>query len=213
MRPSRDALWRASHHEGLNDGKQRTAGKSRAGAWPRLHSAHDPSVARRGGLRLRGSSHDRAGAHAHLLGRHVLPLRVPGDLDRAVRPQRERRLRVSRARAARPARRPTGCSRVQSLVYAVCTIVALFVLVRLRVGLNYSPAQSRADADDLRARGAAVLHGRARHHAGDLAALLAHQRRLRRRSARRRRRLPGPDSAARSPRRARRRADGGRARR
>ena len=28
---------------------------------------------------------------------------------------------------------------VQSLVHAVCTIVALFVLVRLRVGLNYSP--------------------------------------------------------------------------
>lgn len=27
----------------------------------------------------------------------------------------------------------------QSLVYAVCTIVALFVLVRMRVGLNYSP--------------------------------------------------------------------------
>src|SRR4030081_3776960 len=28
---------------------------------------------------------------------------------------------------------------VQSLVYAVCTIIALFFLVRLRVGLNYSP--------------------------------------------------------------------------
>ena len=27
----------------------------------------------------------------------------------------------------------------ESLIYAVCTIVALFVLVRLRVGLNYSP--------------------------------------------------------------------------
>src|SRR3982750_3098380 len=27
----------------------------------------------------------------------------------------------------------------QSLVYAVCTIVALFFLVRLRVGLSYSP--------------------------------------------------------------------------
>src|SRR6266849_1678652 len=27
----------------------------------------------------------------------------------------------------------------QALAYAVCTIVALFVLVRLRVGLNYSP--------------------------------------------------------------------------
>jgi spermidine synthase len=28
----------------------------------------------------------------------------------------------------------------QSLIYAVCTVVALFALVRLRVGLNYSPA-------------------------------------------------------------------------
>src|SRR4051812_46996269 len=27
----------------------------------------------------------------------------------------------------------------QSIVYALCTIVSLFVLVRLRVGLNYSP--------------------------------------------------------------------------
>src|SRR2546425_3371873 len=27
----------------------------------------------------------------------------------------------------------------ESLIYAVCTIVALFLLVRLRVGLNYSP--------------------------------------------------------------------------
>ena len=27
----------------------------------------------------------------------------------------------------------------QAAIYAVCTIVALFVLVRLRVGLNYSP--------------------------------------------------------------------------
>ena len=29
---------------------------------------------------------------------------------------------------------------VQSIVHAMCTIVAVFVLVRLRVGLNYSPA-------------------------------------------------------------------------
>src|SRR5438105_1952142 len=36
--------------------------------------------------------------------------------------------------------RPTGrLLAIQSLVYAVATIVALFVLVRLRVGLNYSP--------------------------------------------------------------------------
>ena len=36
---------------------------------------------------------------------------------------------------------PTICWRVQSLIYAVCTIVALFWLVRLRVGLSYLAAQ------------------------------------------------------------------------
>ena len=44
-----------------------------------------------------------------------------------------------RRAAARRACRPSRCWRAQSLVYAVCTIVALFALVRLRVGLNYSP--------------------------------------------------------------------------
>ena len=67
--------------------------------------------------------------------------------------------------------------------------------------------ESRADADDLRAGRAAVLHRRPRRHARDLAAVGADQRRLRRRSDRRRRRLPGPDPAARPARRARRRAD------
>src|SRR5689334_1184636 len=32
---------------------------------------------------------------------------------------------------------------VQSLIYAVCTIVALFWLVRLRVGMNFSPQNLR----------------------------------------------------------------------
>ncbi len=37
-------------------------------------------------------------------------------------------------------RRPTGpLLAVQSVLYAVATVVALFVLVRVRVGLNYSP--------------------------------------------------------------------------
>ena len=67
------------------------------------------------------------------------------------------------------------------------TIVALFVLVRLRVGLNYSPQNLALMLDDLRAGRAAVLHRRPRHHAGDLAAVGADQRRLRRRSDRRRR--------------------------
>src|SRR5436189_2606567 len=38
------------------------------------------------------------------------------------------------------ARRPTDSMlAAQSIVYAVSTVAALFVLVRLRVGLNYSP--------------------------------------------------------------------------
>ena len=52
--------------------------------------------------RVRHAADDRAGADAHLLGRHVLPLRVPRDFDRAVRPERQRRVRVRRAPAPRP---------------------------------------------------------------------------------------------------------------
>jgi hypothetical protein len=37
------------------------------------------------------------------------------------------------------AREDTDRSSTRSLVYAACTVVSLFVLVRLRVGLNYSP--------------------------------------------------------------------------
>jgi hypothetical protein len=44
---------------------------------------------------------------------------------------------VARRRLA--ARSTEGLLAVQSLVYAACTIVALFFLVRLRVGLTYSP--------------------------------------------------------------------------
>src|SRR3954467_10875582 len=44
---------------------------------------------------------------------------------------------VTRRRLA--ARSTDALLSVQSLIYAVCTIVALFFLVRLRVGLNYSP--------------------------------------------------------------------------
>ena len=79
---------------------------------------------------------------------------------------------------------PDRSSATRSLVYAACTIVALFVLVRLRVGLNYSPREPRAHADDLHARGAAVLHRRPRGHARDLPVVLAHQRGVCRRLAR-----------------------------
>ena len=99
----------------------------------------------------------------------------------------------------------------QAAIYAACTVVALFVLVRLRVGLNYTPRNLAADARHLRAGGAALLHRRPRHHARDLALLVADQCRLRRRSDRRGRRLPRADPAARPARRAGRRPDRGRA--
>src|SRR5262249_57376090 len=43
------------------------------------------------------------------------------------------------ARRRLAARSTDALLSVQSLVYAACTIVALFFLVRLRVGLNYTP--------------------------------------------------------------------------
>src|SRR5215213_11499819 len=51
---------------------------------------------------IRVAADDRAVPHAHLLGHHVLPLRVHGDLDRPVRTQRERRLRLPDARPLEP---------------------------------------------------------------------------------------------------------------
>ena len=108
-----------------------------------------------------------------------------------------------RARLARPApdRSPAG-GRSRSSTPSRRSSRSFF-LVRLRVGLNYSPENLRADAGHLRAGGAALLHRRAGHHAGDLAADVAHQRASTPPTSRRRRRLPGADSAARSPRRAR----------
>ena len=122
---------------------------------------------------------------------------------------------VARRRLAR-ARRPRALlARPRARVTRLVTVVvAVRSLVRLRVGLNYSPENLRADAGDLRAGGAAVLRRRRRHLAGDLAARRAHQRSSTR-----------PDligaaagclllhSAAQPTRRARRRADGRRARR
>ena len=91
----------------------------------------------------------------------------------------------------------------RALLHAMSTIVALFVLVRLRVGLELFAAEPRDDAHDLRARGAAVLHRGTRHHARHLPAGLADQRRLRRRPHRRRGRMPRAHPAARPDRRAR----------
>src|SRR2546425_4478700 len=55
-----------------------------------LHPHETPSCRRRADLR--DAAHDRARADAHFLGRHVLPLCVSCDLDRALRLERQRRL-------------------------------------------------------------------------------------------------------------------------
>ena len=113
-------------------------------------------------------------------------------------------------RRRRLERRPTDdLLAVQSLIYAACTIVALFCAGPPARRHELFAAQPHADADDLRARRAPVLRRRPRRHAGDFAAVGARQRRLRRRSHRRRSRLPDPDPAARSARRAGRRAGRG----
>ena len=109
-------------------------------------------------------------------------------------------------RAARSLRAPTLCSPSQSLRLRRLHDRRAVLAGPAARRPELLAAQPGADADDLRARRAAVLHRRPRRHARDLAAVGAGQRRLRRRSDRRRRRLPDPDSAARSPRRARRRA-------
>ena len=92
---------------------------------------------------------------------------------------------------------------VQSLVHAICTIVALFVLVRLRVGLNYSPHNL---ALMLTIYALAALP----FFTGGLVVTLAIARFSSRINAvyaadllGRRRRLPRPDPAAQSSRRAR----------
>ena len=176
-------------------------------------SRHDlplPPASRRRRARLRHAVDDRARAHAHLLGRDVLPLRVPGDLDRAVRGQRERRVRVRDAAAPRhafdrrPARRPIADLRG---LHDRGAVLARPPARRPEL----LAAQPGADADDLRARRAPLLRRRPRRHARDLATLGADQRGLRCRSHRRRGRLPHADPAARSPRRAGRRAGRGRA--
>ena len=136
----------------------------------------------------------------------VLPLRLPGDFDRAVRTERQRRVRVTRAAPAARPRRPTRCSRPRRCSTPSVTIVALFVLVRLRVGLNYSP-------ENLLLMLTIYALAALPFFAGGLVITLAisplcrpRQHRVRGRSDWRRRRLPAADPAARPRRRARRRS-------
>jgi hypothetical protein len=62
-----------------------------------------------------------------------------GDLDCPVRAQRKRRVRLHGTPAA-GSRRDRHAPARQSVISALRTIAALFVLVRLQVGLNYSRA-------------------------------------------------------------------------
>ena len=155
---------------------------------------------------------DRARADAHLLGDDVLPLRVPRDLDRAVRAQRERRLRLRHAPHVRhaldgePARRRIRC----------CSPPARCGARRSRAHPRRPQLLAREPRQDdrhLHARRPAVLLRRRRHLAGDHAPQEARQHRLWRRSHRRRARLPVAAAPVESLRRAGRRAPGRSARR
>ena len=107
---------------------------------------------------------------------------------------------------------PDALLAAESVVYALCTLVALFFARPAANRPDVLAAESDPDADDLRARRAAVFHGRPRRHAGHLANVGARQRGVRLGPDRRRRRLSRADSAARSRRRTGRRADRRRAR-
>ncbi len=148
---------------------------------------------------------DRAGADAHLLGHDVLPLRVPRDLDRALRPQRERRVRVRHAPRLRQAfdREPADAA-----LAAVCR--------RHRAGARRARAhprraellarEPREDDRDLHAGRSPFFHRRGRHLPRDYTIPEARERGLWRRPDRRRDGLPPAAAAAEPLRRARRRA-------
>ena len=112
------------------------------------------------------------------------------------------------------ARQPAGARRhraillsVAALTHASATLVALACLVRIRVGLNYSPANLVLMLAIYALAALPVLHRRQRDVARVRADDRPHQRALRRRSDRRRRRLPRAHSAAELARRAGRRDD------
>src|SRR5258708_19865730 len=143
-----DAAMNAARQ--VDAAESRRAMRTPNGTLSRHDRSFTPASGRRR-ARVRHAADDRARAHAHLLGRDVLPLRVPGDLDRAVRRQRQRRLRVRDAPAPGPVfdRRPAG--------YPVADLRGLHdrraVLARpaaRRPALLAAPPG--ADADDLLAR-------------------------------------------------------------
>ena len=75
-----------------------TANTTSHGTTPRSHAP--PQHGRGGRADVRRPADDRARAHSHLLGHDVLPLRLPGDFDRALRAERQRRVRVRGAALA-----------------------------------------------------------------------------------------------------------------
>jgi hypothetical protein len=101
------------------------------------------------------------------------------------------------------ARKETGpLLGTQSLIYAACTVVSLFVLVRLRVGLNYSPRNLALMLTIYTLAALPFFYRRPRGHPRDFPVVLAHQRGVRRRFARGGRGMPRAASAPRSSRRA-----------
>ncbi len=159
--------------------------------------------------RVGDAADDGACAHAHLLGGDVLPLRVPRHLDRLVRPQRERRIRVRRQTPARSLHDVGTARRRRPSIYAAATVVALFALVRLRVGLNYTPQNLRLMLTIYALAALPFFTGGLVITLAISRFAVADQFCLRRRSDRRSRRLPGADSAPRPARGAGRRAVGG----
>ena len=152
---------------------------------------------RRGGdwLCVGGAADDRAGVDAHLLGDDVLPFRLLGDFDRAVRTEREWRVRLSGpavssgpcrrsgARGARPALHRCDGRRVGRTHPAAG-------------GSELLPRKPAADAGHLRTGRAALLRRRRGDLAGDQPVRRSRQCRVRGRSDRRGARVPAAHPAA-----------------
>ena len=161
----------------------------------RHHFEAAPHDDRRGRAAFGCAADDRAGADAHLLGHDVLPLRVPGDLDRAVRPERERRLRLPRPPTVSPASRRARCSRARALVFAVVAPGRARLPGTAARRADLLARQPAPDAGHLPAGRAALLRGRRGRSRWRIVALRPpRQRRVRGRPDRRGGRLPGPAS-------------------
>ena len=168
--------------------------------------------ARRRRRHRRRDSDGRAGADAHLLGDDVLPLRVPRDIDRAVRSQRERRLRLCHAPHVRSAVDRGAADHALAALRRRDRAGARSARAHSR-GPELLPRKPREDDRDLHAGGSALLHRRRGHLAGHHAPQKSRECRVRRRPDRRGGRLSSAVAAAESVRRSGGGAAGGRARR